>query len=419
MAKNKSIRHLIIFLILYIFWGFVFSHSVFESTLAVYISFVVLFVFYLYYLIQNIDSKKDTVTLLWIPYIAYTILGYFVKLNFQQLSYWVVCLSLIIIASPVLIARIVPYRLIYGIGVFSMTGIIIQLVFPGFYNSYISPLFKSDLNSLWVEHNYGFAGFTYQLDQTGMMLLYAEGVLLFLTFLLDKRWQQKYIRILFIILFVICVFMTGKRMLAIISIVTPILSILLTQNQGSKKMSIIIISIVLSLGGYTYLVNNAEEYSDSILVGRFARSITESKAGEDITSNRTLLLEEASNLFKESPIFGIGIGEFPQRSILKTDAHNTYMQVLCEQGIVGLVLYIVPLLYCLLYTIKKTKAAGMARKKQLFRYSLYCQLIYIIYSYSGNTNINLTGFIMYFLAIAIFNSANTKTFGNYGYRVIS
>lgn len=403
-----------IFLVLYIFLGFVFSQTVFESTLAVYISFVALFIFFSAYLLQNIGGRKDFATLIWMPYLFYTIGGYLLQSNFQQLSYWAVCLSLIVVAAPVNIIKSVPYRLIYGIGVFAMFGIAIQLVFPGFYNSFISPLFKADLNSSWVESNYGFAGFSYQLDQTGMQILYAEGVMIFLYILLKQKFKSNGFKYLMIVLSVICVFMTGKRMLALISVVAPILTFLFSQKSGAKRLWIIIAVSVFSIVGYSYLEGNAEKYSESIVIGRFARSITKSEAGEDITSNRSILTLEALSYFSESPISGIGVGEFPKRSSMKTDTHNTYLQVLCEQGIIGIVFFIIPLLYCIIKTIKTTRIIPESPCKKLLRFSLYIQLTYILYSYSGNTNINLTGFVMYFIAIAILvNCGNNIKFGCY------
>lgn len=386
---------------MYVFWGFVFSHTVFESTLAVYISFVVLFVYFVCYLFKYIGGKKDAATLIWIPYLIYTILGYFIKSNFQQLSYWVVCISLIVIAAPVLITRVIPYKLIYGIGLFAMIGIGVQLVLPGFYNSFIAPLFKSDLNSSWVESHYGFAGFSYQLDQTGMQILYAEGVLIFLYYLLREKLKDSKLRYIVVALSIICVFMTGKRMLALISVAAPVLTFLLSQKSGSRRILIIGAVSLFSIIGYTYLTSNAEKYSESIIIGRFARSVTQSEAGEDITSNRSILILEAFNYFSESPITGIGVGEFPKKSSMKTDAHNTYLQVLCEQGVIGMAFFIIPLLFCLVNTIKITRRTPESNCKKLLRFSLYVQIMYIFYSYSGNTNINLTGFVMYFMAIAI------------------
>ena len=405
-----------IFLVLYIFWGFVFSHTVFESTLAVYISFAALFVYFSFLLMQNVQYKKETTAIVWFPYLFYTIIGYLAHTNFQQLSYWVVCLSLVIIAVPVAILRCIPFRLIFGIGGVAVFGILFQLFFPDLYNSYISPLFKSDLTKSWVESHYGFSGFSYQLDQTGLQILYAEGILTFLYVFIRHRYREPVFRWSLIILSVICVFMTGKRMLALIAIVAPLFVFLFSQKSSGKRLLIIVFVSLFSFVGYSYLVSNVDSYSESIIIGRFARSITESKAGEDITSNRYILAEEAFNFFSENPIIGIGVGEFPNRSYLKTDTHNTYLQVLCEQGIIGIVFFIIPLFYCLTETVKSLRRVPESMCKKFLRYSLFIQLLYILYSYSGNTNINLTGFVMYFIAIAILNNCKSKIReGNYDY----
>ena len=76
------------------------------------------------------------------------------------------------------------------------------------------------------------------------------------------------------------------------------------------------------------------------------------------------------------------------------------MQVLCEQGILGFILFFPPIVYSLIYT---TRLTPRIKDKSLLNYlkvSLAFQLIYIIYSLTGNENSG-TGYIMYFIGIAI------------------
>lgn len=76
--------------------------------------------------------------------------------------------------------------------------------------------------------------------------------------------------------------------------------------------------------------------------------------GSDITSGRTELWKSAWDIFKENPIFGIGFGGFAYhisgtfRSIHGQDVmdvHNCTLQLLCENGILGTVIILLPMIF--------------------------------------------------------------------------
>ena len=81
--------------------------------------------------------------------------------------------------------------------------------------------------------------------------------------------------------------------------------------------------------------------------------------GEDISTGRFDLYEIAYKAFSQSPIFGIGAGLFKEVTHAYTDVHNAYLQVLCEQGIIGLILFIFPLLNILIDSIQQLRIASI------------------------------------------------------------
>lgn len=88
-----------------------------------------------------------------------------------------------------------------------------------------------------------------------------------------------------------------------------------------------------------------------------------SSSAIEITSGRIGLWRTAWELFVEKPITGIGWARFADHVTVHNDiinstlenVHNNYLQVLCETGIIGFILIIVPFLYLFYRTIKAGK----------------------------------------------------------------
>lgn len=73
-----------------------------------------------------------------------------------------------------------------------------------------------------------------------------------------------------------------------------------------------------------------------------------------LTSGRLDLWKKALELFSEKPAFGIGWEQFMNHNTYEHDVHNTYLQWLCEAGIVGFVLLMVPTAGMYLITLRRT-----------------------------------------------------------------
>ena len=74
----------------------------------------------------------------------------------------------------------------------------------------------------------------------------------------------------------------------------------------------------------------------------------------ELTSGRTALWKKAYELFKENPVFGIGWEQFMNNNTYEHEVHNTYLQWLCETGVIGFILIMIPLLYMYLTTLFRT-----------------------------------------------------------------
>ncbi len=131
---------------------------------------------------------------------------------------------------------------------------------------------------------------------------------------------------------------------------------------------------------------------------------------DEFSSGRVTLYTRAIDLFLEKPWFGHGWGGYRQFSgILDYEVHNIYLQMLCEIGIVGLLCFVFFFIRILKLTTSLVKDNNDNRMKLMCYTSMYCQIYFLLYGFTGNTlydyNLMLYGF---FAAIPVSLSITRK-----------
>ena len=388
------------FLVLDRQWGFFYSNTVFASNLLFYSALILLATFFSIVGVRYSFGRWSRLSGIWAPYMIYTIMGCLFQLYFQYFIYWFCCLVMVLIAERSSFIKALPLKLLLYGGVFALIGVYFQLCYASYYNAYISPLFiQKETISLWTE-GFGMNGFTYQLGMTSTILLYGEITLLCFhgsNIFRNKKKQLFYYILL--ILFVVGVFLTGKRVASLLALILPFMVYFISNKNKIGKYIAIIFSVFFLYYMFSLFVDNISGLEDSRLFHRFANSYIEMQTGGDITSGRTYYYDLAYKAFEEHPILGVGVGGFISYTGADTDVHNTYLQVLCEQGIIGFVFYLIPIIYCLLYTIRLFPNVQNMEHYRYLKMSLAIQLTYIFSGLTGNENIGF-GFIIYFIAIA-------------------
>ena len=117
----------------------------------------------------------------------------------------------------------------------------------------------------------------------------------------------------------------------------------------------------------------------------------------------------AKDMFLDRPLFGYGVGSY---NIYCNNmgyfsgalhAHNIYIQMLAETGIVGFMLFMVAFISSLLKTVEITRKTMMTSNnstlKVIILFSLYMQLFFLLYGFSGNPLYNFTQLFVYFIGI--------------------
>lgn len=397
----KAITVAVFLLFLFRLWSFVLTRTVVASVMLQYISYISVFFAFAYALFSNNGGKLSKLSIWWLPYILLTILGYlFVNRNFERMAWWFAPLAMLLLAPTKGFLKSVPVKLIFWTGIISMIGVYFQYFFLSLYNSIIAPYIIADAATS-LEDLVGMRGFSHQQGTTSIMLVFGEMALLFFkNDVLPPSMKKKLIYWCLVALIIIAIFMTGKRMVSLLAVTVPVIVFLLSSKKGKTRVFRISLVAVVAFGIYQFVLPLLLESSDIYVIQRFATSLDKTRGGEDISSGRDYLWDLAKDAYRAHPVMGIGVGRYSTYTGAETDTHNTYLQTLCEQGIVGFVSYVVAIFLCLLHTIRIFDKTNDSQLKKYMKAAISIEFVYILYAITGNVNIDVD-VMMYFLAIAI------------------
>lgn len=170
--------------------------------------------------------------------------------------------------------------------------------------------------------------------------------------------------------------------------------------------SLLGISIMFSIGLDRILVNRISDINLSLFQSEDGRVISNS------LETRILIWITAINTFKHNPVSGVGYLKFSEVSenynilpdILFTeivkdlDAHTTYLNFLCETGIIGLIAfisYILTIYYFSLKSIKLSKRNFDLRNSIVLNLLVFFVMVHSIYS--GAFTMGQNAFYMHFI----------------------
>jgi O-antigen ligase len=154
----------------------------------------------------------------------------------------------------------------------------------------------------------------------------------------------------------------GELLAALVAITLLVLALC----SRRKRRIILICGTTAALVGITLVLMFLPQLKQITVLARYVETIEQILSGADFTSGRGPLLALALQGFLSKPIFGLGWGQYIQLSALIgmcdtdgnliEDCHNIYLQFLCETGIVGTVLLLIPIC-CLFVTTCRTLRA--------------------------------------------------------------
>lgn len=385
-----------------IFWPFFFSIWLQIKGMSGMVGNIPLFLLALTALLSTIlyGKPRTSILLWWLVFYAATLTSvfkvsrnvYFLDMT-VSLCCWLICYTLG--KSDVDAARI--SRWLIGIAIFAVATIYIEAA-TKFFSLTLSGLFSRTLK----------AGiFTYTAS-AGCIII--PGFLAYLVSYTDKR--KKAVFWVMTGIFVLSMFLIRKRGF-IVDIAIALIFVYIVSRFAARTTKIklnklvwgIVITVVLIAAIYAL-------YSFVPFIRQTVNNISSRFADEEGDfSGRTSLYQLALKLFRTSPVFGIGWGNyraystgvFTAGSTTTYETHNVYLQLLCENGIVGLTGFILATGSVLIYTIRKyarlLKTYGVTAATKACKLSLYIQIVFLTYCMSGNPLYDYIFLVTYFIGV--------------------
>lgn len=208
---------------------------------------------------------------------------------------------------------------------------------------YVVSQFTPSIFGLPIKYYHYFAPFVKNIHQTAMIMT----PLSFLGLFLVSNEKSKFIKLIFLVLILMFSFIateTGsfKAFLAVVIcwvvfIVIKILKILPRELKNLAKGFIIILTLF-------FIINNLQKVEMTVI------EVFTENDGNNARSNLYRIAIDTGFL---SPVFGLGPG--PQLDYMKgglSDAHQTFLTVFLQAGIIGIILFVVLVFKILKYLSK-------------------------------------------------------------------
>lgn len=393
------------YLIAYALWRFLFTNTFLQNSSIIYGSFVFLLVAfsYLFFSINKMLLLPNKIALLWIPYASYTAIHFCLFGSLESSSYWIIFILIISLPHSFNVYNSIPFKLLIISGLFVSGSIFFQFFFPSLFNSVYSSIFLETHKESWELSGYGLCGLTYQLGASSEMIFLGEISLLFLWM---KGNKNNILFAFLLIVMILAMSLTGKRTNTLLACVSPVVILLFIKEMSAKKIIITLMLSSLLIVISFYFISHINDFLSIPFTKRVAESYIKYLGGVDFDTGRYYLKLLARQGFEEYPFWGIGAGRFPSWSQFGTEVHNIYYQLLCEQGLVGFILFVIPSIYCLctnLFLMIRTE-----KKTFIYPYILFSflfQLHFFADGFTENVLSNLTSILIYPIVILLLSNS--------------
>lgn len=237
------------------------------------------------------------------------------------------------------------------------------------------------LTQRWLFEMHRIAGISGQLG-TNAVYMSILICIYFVEYLLYKEKKD----FLFLFLAIIMLLMTGKKgIILAVAVAISVIIILFYFNRIWVGLSLSIIACIVSITGVIFFLSLNLQTK---IYHNFYVSII----------SRAVLYEKLFSRINDNIFFGNGVDTTV--SLIGHQGHNIYLQILYEQGIIGLIFFVfaivIPMIILIRY-LKIHKKEIHKKNMEIFFMSIFFQVFFIIYGLTDNPLYDYQVLLVYFV----------------------
>lgn len=292
------------------------------------------------------------------------------------------------------------------LGAFYGITTIYLYIFPEAYTRYVVPLFGTGMEGIFQK---GYVvGFSRHFSTTAIYHAVTLGVSICIFVkknLFDRR--QKILLLTLSIIIYIGVLLTGKRAHSIFIPISVIICYYFFSSDRKINNNIKVLGGILVFLGIFYIGTQIIPSLNNVLI-RFQIKMERG----DITSGRNYILQDCESMFLDNPLIGKGWGTFTYYTHTGVqNAHNVYAQLLAENGLILSIPFFAFIIGSIVHTTKAIHVITIEKRKihtsffVSLIFSLYIQIFFVFYCFTGNPLYDFQYVLPYMLGCAIGENA--------------
>ena len=259
-------------------------------------------------------------------------------------------------------------------------------------------LFPSSMETLYTQYARGcMPGLTNHYSTNGMLL--GVGIVIFGCELIYRKDIKNLIMFL---VMVVALLLTGKRSDILFTAAGVYLAYFCYMSNKKRTRLTNTIGIIIVVGIALLVIVN---FVPSLAT--FVTRFEDTAESGDVTLGRTKMWAIAIDYFKQNPIIGLGWGRFSAVNLHEWKAHNIYLQLLAETGILGFLVFAFFFISTLINSWKHLKWIRINGKTSYdneelhMLFAIAMQVFFLLYGITGNPLYDREMYVPYFIVCAI------------------
>lgn len=281
------------------------------------------------------------------------------------------------------------YTCTVKLAVFYAIFVILQFILGTSFNNVYFPLLTPSYRYV-ANYYYGrkyFFGLIFNPHEIGVLIAIAIIVLILRQMICSKKKKSRVVLAVFLL---VPLLMTQKKGVVFVSLFVFFLVICVLYASRKQAIKIFGAAILITVVLFLVVRYALAQGSNSVVLYRIAKFITGLASGEISDSGRGKLYSIALREFSRHKLFGIGWRKFNSTILSSYGYHSghevnmDYLQWLCETGIVGFLMNIIPVVVMLGRTIvlcfRYVRRLPDSDKKWVVLTAVYTQFFTVIYA---------------------------------------